>query len=241
MENRMTSQGEQHEDAPIEFANRIGLHFKNQGLLIRAFTHRSYLNEHRQVLEDNERLEFLGDAVLDFLVGAWLFNHFPEMAEGQLTRLRAALVGNQQLAEFARELDIGDAMLLGKGEIENKGNERSGLLGSTFEAVIGAIYLDGGIDAVRAFLEPLLDAAIVQVLAMRRDLDAKSTLQEWSQAEGLGTPYYRIAASSGPDHEKSFEIEVIINGKVYGKGYGSSKQAAAKMAAQLTLDMIGMG
>ena len=230
----MTSQGDPDENGPIEFAHRVGLQFQNIGLLRRAFTHRSYLNEHKQVLEDNERLEFLGDAVLDFLVGAWLFNHFPEMAEGQLTRLRAALVGNQQLAEFARQLNLGGAMLLGKGEVESRGNERDGLLGASFEAVVGAIYLDSGMEAVRAFIEPLLDTAIIQVLALRRDLDAKSTLQEWSQAEGLGTPYYRIVASSGPEHEKSFEIEVVINGKVYGCGYGSSKQAAAKLAAQAT-------
>lgn len=237
----MTSQDDPDINGPIDFANRVGLKFENIGLLHRAFTHRSYLNEHKQVLEDNERLEFLGDAVLDFLVGAWLYNHFPEMAEGQLTRLRAALVGNQQLAEFARQLNLGNAMLLGKGEMESRGNERDGLLGATFEAVVGAIYLDSGMDAVRAFVEPLLDHTIVQVLAFRRDLDAKSTLQEWSQAEGFGTPYYRIVASSGPDHEKSFEIEVLINGKVFGKGYGSSKQAAAKQAAQASLEMIGIG
>lgn len=237
----MTSQGDPDESGPIDFAHRVGLNFNNIGLLRRAFTHRSYLNEHKQVLEDNERLEFLGDAVLDFLVGAWLYNHFPEMAEGQLTRLRAALVGNHQLAEFARQLNLGDAILLGKGELESRGNERDGLLGASFEAVVGAIYLDSGMDAVRAFVEPLLETAIIQVLALRRDLDAKSSLQEWSQAEGLGTPYYRIVTSSGPDHEKLFEIEVIINGKVYGKGYGSSKQAAAKLAAQATLEMIGIG
>jgi ribonuclease-3 len=240
MESNMTHQDEPNENAPIEFATRLGLIFKNPGLLRRAFTHRSYLNENKQALEDNERLEFLGDAVLDFLVGAWLYNHFPEMAEGQLTRLRAALVGNQQLAEFSRQLNLGSAMLLGKGEIESKGNERAGLLGATFEALIGAIYLDRGMDAVRTFVEPLLETAIVQVLSQRRDLDAKSSLQEWSQAEGLGTPHYQIIASSGPDHEKYFEIEVIINGTVYGKGHGSNKQAAAKMAAQASLEMIGI-
>lgn len=236
----MISQDDQGEDAPIEFAKRMGLEFENNSIIRRAFTHRSYLNEHREVLEDNERLEFLGDAVLDFLVGAWLYNHFPEMAEGQLTRLRAALVGNQQLAEFARQIGLGDSMLLGKGEIENNGRERSGLLGSTFEAVIGAIYIDQGMDAVREFVVPFLQEAVNQVLMMRRELDAKSALQEWSQAEGLGTPYYRIVGSSGPDHEKYFEIEVIINGRTYGKGYGPSKQAAAKMAAQLSLEILGV-
>jgi ribonuclease-3 len=237
----MTSQNDWDGDAVVEFSDRIGLKFQNQGLLRRAFTHRSYLNEHREVLEDNERLEFLGDAVLDFLVGAWLYNHFPEMAEGQLTRMRAALVGNQQLAEFARQLDLGAVMLLGKGEMENRGNERAGLLGSTFEALIGAIFLDGGIDAVRIFTEPLLNTAVRQVLMLGRDYDAKSMLQEWSQAEGLGTPYYHIVSTSGPDHEKCFEIEVIINEVVYGRGSGSSKQAAAKKAAQAALEMIGIG
>lgn len=238
--NYMTLQSDQSDDAPVVFAIRAGLHFNDQGLLRRAFTHRSYLNEHKEVLEDNERLEFLGDAVLDFLVGAWLYNHFPEMAEGQLTRLRAALVGNQQLAEFARQISLGEAMLLGKGEVENRGFERSGLLGSTFEALIGAIYLDRGMDAVREFIEPLLSEAVREVLSLHRENDVKSLLQEWSQAEGLGTPHYHIVSSSGPDHEKCFEIEVIINGIPYGKGYGSSKQAAAKMAAQVTLDMIGI-
>lgn len=235
----MSHQDDLNENAPLDFADRLRIKFNNHGLLRRAFTHRSYLNEHKHVLEDNERLEFLGDAVLDFLVGAWLYNRFPEMAEGQLTRLRAALVGNQQLAEFSRQLDLGSAMLLGKGEVESKGNERAGLLGATFEALIGAIYLDQDMDAVRSFVEPILERSIIQVLAQRRDLDAKSSLQEWSQAEGLGTPHYQIISSSGPDHEKYFEIEVVINGKVYGKGHGSSKQAAAKMAAQISLEMIG--
>lgn len=237
----MTSQSDWDGDAIVEFSNQIGIKFQNQGLLRRAFTHRSYLNEHREVLEDNERLEFLGDAVLDFLVGAWLYNHFPEMAEGQLTRMRAALVGNQQLAEFARQLNLGAVMLLGKGEMENRGNERTGLLGSTFEALVGAIYLDGGIDAVRIFTEPLLNTTVRQVLLLGQDYDVKSMLQEWSQAEGLGTPYYHIVSTSGPDHEKCFEIEVIINEIVYGKGNGSSKQAAAKKAAQAALATIGIG
>jgi ribonuclease-3 len=236
----MTSQDGRVEESPVEFTQRLGIKFNNQGLLRRAFTHRSYRNEHKEALEDNERLEFLGDAVLDFLVGAWLFNHFPEMAEGQLTRLRAALVGNEQLAQFARSLNFGAVMLLGKGEIESRGNERSGLLGSTLEAVIGALYLDQGMDAVSSFMEPLLEEAVGIVLSAHRDHDPKSQLQEWSQAEGLGTPFYRIVSDSGPDHEKCFEIEVIINGQTYGRGSGSSKQAATKTAAQASLEMIGI-
>ncbi len=232
------SQGPQTEESPEVFAQRIGLSFNNIGLLTRALTHRSYMNEHRDALEDNERLEFLGDAVLDFLVGAWLYNRFPEMAEGYLTRLRAALVGNQQLAEFARQIRLGDAMRLGKGEAEGGGRDRLALLGSTFEAVIAAIYLDQGIPTVHLFVEPLLEMAVQQILSARRDHDPKSLLQEWSQGRGYGPPLYQTVSDSGPDHDKSFEVEVIVDGRAYGRGSGHSKQAAAKIAARQALDAV---
>ena len=132
---------------PSELAKRLDLVFTNQALLTRALTHRSYLNEHPETLEDNERLEFLGDAVLDFLSGAWLYNHYPEMSEGELTRMRSALVRTEQLAEFARSLSLGDALRLGRGEIVGKGRERDLLLCATFEALVGALYLDQGIEA----------------------------------------------------------------------------------------------
>jgi ribonuclease-3 len=228
------------EETPEAFVRRIHLNFNDLGLLARALTHRSYLNEHREVLEDNERLEFLGDAVLDFLVGAWLYNRFPDMAEGQLTRLRAALVGNQQLADFARQIDLGRAMRLGRGEDEAGGRDRSALLGCTFEALGGALHLDQGIAAVQRFVEPLLRVASQQILAARREQDAKSLLQEWSQGEGYGPPQYRVVADSGPDHDKCFEIVVVINGQMYGSGRGHSKQAAAKAAARATLDLLGL-
>ena len=129
-------------ETPQEFARRLGLHFKDVMLLSRALTHRSYLNEHSEALEDNERLEFLGDAVLDFVVGAWLYNRYPEMPEGDLTRMRSALVYTEQLANFGRIIGLGVAMRLGKGESQAGGRERSALLCDTFEALIGAIYLD---------------------------------------------------------------------------------------------------
>jgi ribonuclease-3 len=232
------SQGHDEKVSPQDFAKLIGIEFTNIGLLTRALTHRSFLNEHKGVLEDNERLEFLGDAVLDFLVGAWLYNRFPEMAEGQLTRYRAALVGNHQLAEFAREIDLGSAMRLGKGEAESGGRERSTLLGSAFEAVIGALYLDRGFSVVNQFIEPYLDEAVLRILAARRDQDPKSKLQEWSQSQGYGTPIYRTVSSMGPDHDKIFEVEVSINGHVFGKGKGSSKQVAAKISAQMALESL---
>jgi ribonuclease-3 len=233
-------QGDLREESPQDFAQRIKLSFENIGLLSRALTHRSYMNEHRDAVEDNERLEFLGDAVLDFLVGAWLYNRFPEMAEGQLTRLRAALVGNQELADFARQIDIGKAMRLGRGEAENGGRDRPALLGSTFEAVVGALYLDSGMNPVRIFVEPFLEVAVREILAARLDHDAKSLLQEWSQSQGYGPPIYRTVSDSGPDHDKSFIVEVIINGQECGHGSGHSKQAAAKAAAQIALKTLGI-
>ncbi len=214
--------------------------FSDQCLFNRALTHRSYLNEHPEALEDNERLEFLGDAVLDFLVGAWLYNRFPEMKEGSLTRLRAALVGNEKLADFAREIGLGDIMLLGRGETEGGGRLRSALLGSTFEAVVGALYLDGGMEAVQRFVDPLLEASAHQIVEEHKDLDPKSVLQEWSQGQGLGTPFYQTIAATGPDHDKVFEVQVIIAGKVYGHGAGHSKAAAAKAAARDAIESLNL-
>jgi ribonuclease-3 len=228
------------EVSPQDFSQRIGLSFSNIGLLTRALTHRSYFNEHKDAIEDNERLEFLGDAVLDFMVGAWLYHRFPEMAEGQLTRLRAALVGNEQLAEFANEIKLGDAMRLGHGEAENGGRERLPLLGSTFEALIGAIYLDRDISEVWKFMDPILETKVRIIIANQVEHHPKSILQEWSQAKGYGTPVYRTVGDSGPDHDKFFEVEVLIDGDNYGTGRGHSKQAATKDAAKIALEKLGL-
>ena len=135
-------------EKPQELAERLGLKFNDWLLLSRALTHRSYLNEHAEAIEDNERLEFLGDAVLDFMVGAWLYNRYPEMPEGDLTRMRSALVHTQQLAEFAAKINLGNALRLGRGEIQGGGRHRPALLCDTFEALVGAIYLDQGINAL---------------------------------------------------------------------------------------------
>ena len=218
-----------------EFAQRLDLEFSNRLLLDRALTHRSYLNEHPEALEDNERLEFLGDAVLDFLVGAYLYNRFPEMHEGELTRLRSALVRTEQLADFAAHIDLGRAMRLGRGEGQAGGRKRNALLCATFEALVGALYLDQGLDSVIKFLEPLLEPAADQVITNHQDQDPKSILQEQVQAQGFEPPFYRLISSSGPDHKKVFEVEVLVNQKVIGKGTGLSKQAAEKEAASAAL------
>jgi ribonuclease-3 len=214
--------------------------FKDPSLLRRALTHRSYLNEHPEELEDNERLEFLGDAVLDFVVGAFLYHRFPEMSEGRLTRLRAALVRTEQLAAFAVELGIGPLMRVGRGEEEGGGRQRPSLLCDTFEAVVSAYYLDAGIDAVCRFLEPLLRPAVAQILQAEADVDAKSLLQEWAQAALGQTPRYQLVASTGPDHQKEFTVQVRLGGEVYGTGAGLSKQTAEQAAAQAGLKKAGL-
>ncbi len=228
------------DDISRDVYKELSTHFSDPCLFNRALTHRSYLNEHPEALEDNERLEFLGDAVLDFLVGAWLYNRFPEMKEGSLTRLRAALVGNEKLADFAREIGLGGIMRLGRGEAESGGRLRSALLGSTFEAIIGALYLDGGMSAVQEFIEPILENTAHQIVEEHRDQDPKSVLQEWSQGQGLGTPYYQTVGSMGPDHDKVFDVQVMIDGKPYGHGTGHSKAIAAKAAARDAIKYIGL-
>jgi ribonuclease-3 len=226
------------EETPAALAQRLGLPFKNLLLLTRALTHRSYLNEHPEALEDNERLEFLGDAVLDFFVGAWLYNHYPEMPEGDLTRMRSAVVRTEHLAGFARKLDLGPAMRLGRGEVQAGGRSREVLLCATFEALIGAIYLHCGLDVVDDFLCPLLEASNPDALIQTEVYDPKSRLQEWSQAQKFGIPRYVTVQASGPDHERLFDVEVEIAGKVYGRGSGNSKQAAARNAAQDALEKL---
>jgi ribonuclease-3 len=227
-------------ESAADLAERLGLHFTNLHLLVRALTHRSFVNENPNAIEDNERLEFLGDAVLDFIVGAWVYNHFPEMQEGDLTRMRSALVRTDTLAEFARQLDLGPALRLGRGELASGGRQRDNLLCATFEAVIGAMYLDMGIPAVETFVEPLLTEVSSKVISQEEIYDPKSTLQEWTQSNKLGTPRYATVASSGPDHARVFVVEVQVNGKAYGRGEGTSKQAAAQAAAQAALESLGI-
>jgi len=228
------------QESPAELAQRLHLKFKDLLLLSRALTHRSFLNEHTEALEDNERLEYLGDAVLDFIVGVWLYHNYPEMAEGDLTRMRSALVHTEQLAVFARKIKLGDAMRLGRGEVQAGGRNRSALLCDTFEAVVGALYLDSGVDAVNSFMHPLLQEASEDILVNHKNEDPKSLLQEWAQSQGFQAPLYITRSAHGPDHSKIFELEVTIAGNVYGTGSGPSKSAAAKAAARMALLKLGL-
>ncbi len=231
-------QYEQDVETASHLSRRLALPFSNLSLLTRALTHRSYVNEDPAATEDNERLEFLGDAVLDFIVGAWVYNRFPEMPEGDLTKMRSALVRNDQLAVLARKLDLGKALRLGHGEYVSGGHSRDGLLGSTFEALIGALYLDAGLGAVEAFVDPLLEMERESVLT--RIHDPKSQLQEWAQANKKGAPHYHTVSMTGPDHAKQFEVEVEIGGEVVGRGHGTSKHIAGHFAAQNALEMLGI-
>ena len=219
-------------DDLLTFSETLGVTFRDVSLLSRALTHRSYLNENPgSVLEDNERLEFLGDAVIDFVVAGFLYHRFPEMDEGDLTALRAALVRAESLAGFARQIDLGRYLRLGLGEEENGGRERTPLLCATFEAVAGAIYLDHGLEQARDFIEPLVRPALEQIRAEELYKDAKSEFQVWAQARYNVTPHYRVSGSEGPDHARTFTVQVLVGPEVWGEGRGRSKQIAAQAAA----------
>jgi ribonuclease-3 len=231
-------QGVSEAESPQNFAKRLSLPINDLLLLSRALTHRSYLNEHSEALEDNERLEFLGDAVLDYVVGLWLYNRFPEMAEGDLTRLRAALVKTEQLAKFGSQINLGNALRLGRGEEENGGRCRKAMLCAAFEALIGAIVLDSGINTVTNFISPFLETATERILMNHDDKDPKSLLQEIVQSGGEPAPNYRVVSETGPDHAKIFEVEVYANGHFLGRGTGNSKQEASMNAAYDALERI---
>ena len=217
---------------------RLGISFKQPDLLRLALTHRSYLNEHSEITADNERLEFLGDAVLTFVTAAALHRRYPEMSEGNLTRLRAALVRTEQLADLARRYDVGSEVMVGKGESEAGGSSRDSLLCATFEAIIGGLYLDSGIEAVNRLIDPLLASLADHIIDQQSHLDDKSKLQELAQANMRETPQYITTDEAGPDHAKEFTVEVRVGGRSYGTGRGRSKQHAAQAAAQVALKKL---
>jgi len=219
-------------DTVAAFAARNGLIFQDWSLLRVALTHRSYLNEHPDLdWEDNERLEYLGDAVLDFLLAEHLFLRFPAAPEGELTNLRAALVRRETLARFAQRLGVGQAMFMGHGEVETGGRARAATLCAAFEALIGALYLDQGLEAVGQFIAPLVERELAAAQLDVADKDPKSRLQELAQGSLGVTPRYRTVAAAGPDHAKTFTVHVFIRDAVCGIGEGSSKQLAAQAAA----------
>ncbi|MFN8373949.1 MAG: ribonuclease III [Anaerolineae bacterium] len=215
-----------------EFQDFIGTRFNSQELLQQALTHRSYLNEHfDDDLHDNERLEFLGDAVLDFIAADMLYKRFPDLPEGDLTRLRSALVRTEALAEFAGQCRIGEVLRVGKGEENTGGRARRNNLCRAFEAVMGALYLDQGTAAVEVFILPRMLELLERVKQEALEKDARSRLQEFSQLTYNITPSYRKVAAMGPDHDKEFLVEVVIGDQAVGQGVGKSKRAASQAAA----------
>lgn len=213
--------------------------FKNESLLIHALTHRSYVNEYPEAGEHNERLEFLGDALLGYLVGEILYKHYEDFSEAQLTRLRSGLVDQNQLAKFAEQLGIGKLMRLGKGAEQDKGRQNPSLLCDTFEAIIGAYYLDSTITPVRAFVKKLFIPVANSMVYPQSDtgpknlVDSKNRFQEWVQASGDTTPpkYVTIQAGGAP-HAPEFLAKVYVAEKPYGEGKGKSKKDAEKNAAE---------
>lgn len=218
----------------------LGIIFENKNLLKEAFTHRSYLNENPSWdVPHNERLEFLGDAVLELIVTKFLFEKFPKKPEGELTSLRAALVNANMLSEVAGKLGLNDYVLLSKGEEKDVGRARQYILTNTFEALIGAIYLDQGYSEADAFVKKALLPKLDEVLEKKLFRDSKSYFQERAQ-EILGiTPHYEVLEESGPDHAKNFVVGVFIGEEVIGEGEGPSKQEAQQQAAEKALKNKG--
>lgn len=223
-----------------ELAARLGAPVNRLELLEQALIHRSVVNERPSIAAGtNERLEFLGDAVLNFVVADTLYHRLPTATEGELTTLRASLVRKETLAATARQLELGRWLLLGRGEETSGGRERDQILAAAFEAVVGAIYLSDGLAEARAFVLRQLGAALDDVVAAGPRKDDKSRLQEETQARWQLTPAYELVAATGPDHAKEFEVEVRVGGRTVGVGRGRTKQAAEQRAAQEALRRLG--
>jgi ribonuclease III len=222
-----------------EIEAKIGYKFEDKSLLLLSLIHRSFVNENRDIAgEHNERLEFLGDAVLGILVSEYLYKYLPSTPEGELSYLRSRLVEASSCGKYVQILDIQNYILLGKGERMNDGRGRESILADLFEAVMGAIYLDGGIEAARRFLFQNLSQQINEI--MKKPLhNWKALLQDYSQKTYHQTPIYEVIEESGPDHSKTFVISVLINKEQVGQGTGSSKKEAQQQAAQNALHRLG--
>jgi ribonuclease III len=217
----------------------LGFSFQQPALLEQALVHSSYINENPDfTLGHNERLEFLGDAVLDFIVAEKLYRDFPAIDEGEMTRLRAALVRRDTLAEIARRIRLGDFIYMGKGEEASGGRNKTPNLAGTLEALIAAVFLDGGSTAATAVVNTLLSGEWRNLATRVTVADFKSRLQELAQAKFQATPVYRLVRESGPDHDKNFIVEVLVKSKAYGSGAGKSKKIAEMEAARLALERL---
>ncbi|MBR3866048.1 MAG: ribonuclease III [Clostridia bacterium] len=214
--------------------------FKNPELLKNALTHSSYANEHRDKgVKNNERLEFLGDSVLGLICTKYIWNHYKNMPEGELTKLRSAIVCEGSLYEFALKIGLGDDLLLGKGEKSSGGGKRPSVLSDACEAVIAAVYLDGGFDEAEKFIIGFIKDKAEEIIRSHSTVDYKTLLQEIVQKNHEEILSYRLKGESGPDHDKRFEVEVLINSNVIACGEGKSKKLAEQAAAKLALELMG--
>jgi len=223
-----------------EFEKKSNYVFKDKALLRMAFTHRSYINESKGgKLEHNERLEFLGDAVLELVVTDFLFREYPDKPEGDLTTYRSALVNAVTLSEVANDLNMNDFLLLSRGEAKDIGRARQFILANTFEAVVGAMYMDGGYEVAKKFIDAVLLSFAEKMIARGDLVDAKSAFQEKAQDKAGVTPSYKLVKESGPDHEKYFTIAVFLGKEQVATGEGQSKQEAEQNAAQKAIELKG--
>lgn len=221
-----------------EFEQQVGVSFNNKDLLRQVFVHRSYLNENIGFdLDHNERLEFLGDAVLELVVTEHLYNTYSE-PEGELTNWRSAIVRGVKLAEIAQKLNIGDYLSLSRGEQKSGGKARQLILANTFEAFVGALYLDKGYEEASQFIHKYLLTYLPEIIENKLYLDPKSRLQELAQEKSGTTPSYKVLSEYGPDHAKSFSVGVFINSDLIGEGSGASKQSAEQAAANNALQTL---
>ncbi|MEI8232865.1 MAG: ribonuclease III [bacterium] len=222
----------------VSLISSLGLKVNDEHLIQNAFVHRSYLNESRDFVDSNERLEYLGDAVLEMATSHFLFNSYPDFQEGMLTNMRAALVRTESLGETALGLGFDKLLLMSKGEEATGGRQNRSILADTFEAFLGAIYLDQGYaTCIEILTEHIFKKAAV-VLSDQTYKDNKSLLQEIAQSRFKSTPQYNLLSESGPDHDKEFVMQVVIADKTYGEGRGKSKQTSQEDAAKTTLEMI---
>lgn len=221
----------------------IGYRFKDRGLLEHALTHRSRVHEDASGgVFDNESLEFLGDSILGFLIADMLFREFPQHNEGQKSKLRASIVSAASLARLGEKIDLGSYLILGRGEEKTGGRRKQALIADSYEALIAAVYLDGGIEPVRAFVERQFRELIAEARERGAEAafteDYKSALQEWLQSRDRGLPVYRLTAEIGPAHRRRFEVEVLVGGEPVARAEGKSKKEAAQAAAKLALETL---
>lgn len=216
-----------------DLQERLGYQFKDENLIAEALTHKSFKKNY-----NNERLEFLGDAVLDLIIGEYLFKKFPDTAEGNLSKMRASLVNEKGFEKLALKLSLGDEIFISQAEENNGGRKKPSLLSNAFEAVMGAMYLEAGLEKVREFMEDLLEKSYENINYDSIFKDYKTSLQELTQAHFGVTPDYELLRSFGPDHKKEFEIQVFVNSRKFAKAKGRSKKEAQQKAAKKALDIL---